>query len=54
MASMALEAIAIGQDAGRSTEGRASSTPARTLITDKPVDGVPSIYIEEGLKLCWG
>ena len=25
-----------------------------TLITAKPVDGVPSITIEEGLKLCWG
>ena len=24
------------------------------LITDKPVDGVPSISVEEGLKLCWG
>ena len=24
------------------------------LITAKPVDGVPSITLEEGLKLCWG
>ena len=24
------------------------------LITAKPVDGVPSISVEEGLKLCWG
>ena len=25
-----------------------------TLITDKPVAGVPSITTAEGLKLCWG
>ncbi len=25
-----------------------------TLITDKPVPGVPSITSAEGLKLCWG
>jgi fructose transport system substrate-binding protein len=24
------------------------------LVTDKPVPGVPSISVEEGLKLCWG
>jgi fructose transport system substrate-binding protein len=24
------------------------------LITDNPVDGVPSISVEEGLSLCWG
>jgi fructose transport system substrate-binding protein len=24
------------------------------LITDKPVDGLPSITSEEGLKICWG
>jgi fructose transport system substrate-binding protein len=24
------------------------------LVTDKPVDGVPSISTDEGLKLCWG
>ena len=24
------------------------------LVTDKPVDGVPSISVEEGLKKCWG
>ena len=24
------------------------------LITAKPVDGVPSITLEEGVKLCWG
>ena len=24
------------------------------LITDQPMPGVPSISVEEGLKLCWG
>ena len=24
------------------------------LVTDHPVPGVPSISVEEGLKLCWG
>ena len=38
----------------RSIRRSASSTPARTLITAKPVDGVPSISVEEGLELCWG
>ena len=44
MASMALEAIASRQAAGDRSGGRASSTPARSSITAKPVDGVPSIY----------
>ena len=55
MASMALEAIVIGQDtAEHRPKAWASSTPARQLITAKPVDGVPSISVDEGLKLCWG
>ena len=24
------------------------------LVTDHPVPGVPSINVDEGLKLCWG
>ena len=24
------------------------------LVTDHPVAGVPSISVDEGLKLCWG
>jgi fructose transport system substrate-binding protein len=24
------------------------------LITDEPVDGIPSISAEEGLQKCWG
>ena len=54
MASMALEAIASGKLPPTSTEGLDFFDTGATLITDKPVDGVPSISVEEGLKLCWG
>ena len=51
--SMALEAIV----SGKLPEGDPASgllRYRRTLITDKPVNGVPSIDTAEGLKLCWG
>jgi fructose transport system substrate-binding protein len=53
MASMALEAIASGK-IPPNTEGLQFFDTGATLITDKPVDGVPSINTDEGLKLCWG
>jgi fructose transport system substrate-binding protein len=53
MASMALEAIASGKIPEIDPAVGFLDTGA-TLITGKPVDGVPSISIEEGLKLCWG
>ncbi len=53
MASMALETIASGKLPDGVEKGGFFDTGA-TLITDKPVDGVPSISTEEGLKLCWG
>jgi fructose transport system substrate-binding protein len=53
MASMALEAIASGKIPPIDAKAGFLDTGA-TLITGKPVDGVPSISIEEGLKLCWG
>ena len=53
MASMALEAIATRQDAGERPEAGFLDTGA-TLITAKPVDGVPSISIEEGLEALLG
>jgi fructose transport system substrate-binding protein len=31
-----------------------SKDTGEKLVTDKPVPGVPSISVEEGLKLCWG
>ena len=57
MAAMALEAIATSPRPARSR--RSTPRPGLPrhrceLITDKPVDGVPSITVEEGLKICWG
>ncbi len=53
MAAMALEAIASGKLPDGVAKGGFFDTGAQ-LITDKPVSGVPSISIDEGLKLCWG
>lgn len=53
MAAMALETIASGKLPDGVEKGGFFDTGA-TLITDKPVDGVPSISTEEGLALCWG
>jgi fructose transport system substrate-binding protein len=50
---MALEAIATGKLPAIDPKAGFLDTGA-TLITGKPVEGVPSISIEEGLKLCWG
>ncbi len=57
MASMALEAItAYAKDGTKpeKTPGLEFYDTGATLITAKPVDGVPSISVEEGLALCWG
>jgi len=53
MASMALEAIATGKMPQIDPKAGFLDTGA-TLITAKPVEGVPSISVDEGLKLCWG
>jgi fructose transport system substrate-binding protein len=53
MASMALEAIVSGKLPDIDPKAGFLDTGAQ-LITAKPVDGVPSITLEEGLKLCWG
>jgi fructose transport system substrate-binding protein len=53
MASMALEAIATGK-IPPNTQGLQFFDTGAQLITAKPVDGVPSISVEEGIKLCWG
>jgi fructose transport system substrate-binding protein len=53
MASMALEAIASGE-LPPNTEGLEFLDTGATLITAAPVEGVPSISVEEGLELCWG
>jgi fructose transport system substrate-binding protein len=57
MASMALEAIAEFAKSGKKPEktpGLDFYDTGATLITAKPAEGVPSISVEEGLKLCWG
>jgi fructose transport system substrate-binding protein len=57
MAAMALEAIAKFAKTGekpQKTPGLDFYDTGATLVTDKPVPGVPSISTVEGLKLCWG
>ncbi|WEK52703.1 MAG: substrate-binding domain-containing protein [Candidatus Kaistia colombiensis] len=53
MATMALEAIHSGKIPDIDPKVGFLDTGAQ-LITAKPVEGVPSISVEEGLKLCWG
>src|SRR5260221_7257663 len=53
MAAMALEAIASGKLPEIDPKAGFLDTGAQ-LITAKPVDGVPSISVDEGTKLCWG
>ncbi|MBL4810944.1 MAG: substrate-binding domain-containing protein [Rhodobacteraceae bacterium] len=57
MASLGIEAIA--QFAADGTlpapsEGLEFFNTGVSLVTDSPVDGVPSISVAEGLERCWG
>ncbi len=56
MASKAMEALAEFAKSGKKPAGPSDkiTDTGATLITDHPVDGVPSINTEEGLKKCWG
>ena len=57
MASKGIDAIAEFAKTGKrpeATQGKSFTDTGVTLITDKPVAGVPSITSEEGLKQCWG
>ncbi len=57
MASKGIEAIAaFAKDGSKPapTEGKAFFDTGVALITDKPVDGVPSIDTAKGMELCWG
>ena len=57
MAKLGVEAIKKFADTGEKpapTEGKDFFDTGVALITDKPVDGVPSISVAEGLELCWG
>src|SRR3954468_9236026 len=53
MAAMALEAIVSGKIPDIDPKMGFLNTGAQ-LITAKPVEGVPSIDVAEGTKLCWG
>ncbi len=57
MASKGIEAIAaFAKDGTKPTvsEGLTFFNTGVNLITDKPVDGVPSLDTKEGLAKCWG
>jgi fructose transport system substrate-binding protein len=51
MASRGVEAVAEYIKTGKKA---ASMDTGEKLVTDHPVPGVPSISVEEGMKLCWG
>jgi fructose transport system substrate-binding protein len=57
MASMGIEAIAKVAETGEkpaTTEGLDFTDTGVELVTDEPVEGIPSITSEEGLEKCWG
>ena len=57
MASMGIEAIHEFAESGakpEATPGLDFFNTGVELITAKPVDGVPSLSVEEGLAKCWG
>lgn len=57
MASKGIEAIAaLAADGTKpvNTEGLDFYNTGVELITDQPVEGLPSISSDEALKMCWG
>ena len=57
MAELGVEAIkkiADGGEKPQNSPGLDFYDTGVALVTDKPVEGVPSITVEEGKKLCWG
>ena len=57
MASLGIEAIKTYADTGNKPEptpGKNFFDTGVALVTDKPVEGVPSIDTKEGLDKCWG
>ena len=57
MASMGIEAIAAFAKDGtkpQASEGLEFTNTGVNLVTDQPVEGVPSISVDEGLAQCWG
>ena len=51
---MAADGVQEVVDFVKSGKKPASIDSGEKLITDHPVDGVPSITTDEGKKLCWG
>ncbi|BDW90310.1 sugar ABC transporter substrate-binding protein [Thalassospira tepidiphila] len=57
MAYKGIEAIKQWAETGekpKTTEGLNFYDTGVNLVTDQPVDGVPSISVEEGMNRCWG
>ena len=57
MAALGVEAVKAWADDGskpENTPGKDFFDTGVALVTDNPVDGVPSISSAEGLELCWG
>ncbi len=57
MASLGIDAIKTFAETGETpenSEGLDFYNTGVTLVTDNPVEGVPSITSAEGLELCWG
>jgi fructose transport system substrate-binding protein len=57
MAAKGIEAIAAWAKDGtkpKASDGKDFFDTGVSLVTGKPVDGVKSISVEEGKKLCWG
>ena len=57
MASLGVEAIVEYANTGalpENSEGLNFLNTGVTLITDQPVEGIPSITSAEGLERCWG
>ncbi len=57
MAALGVEAIKAWADNGtkpENTPGKEFFDTGVALVTDNPVEGVPSISSAEGLELCWG
>jgi fructose transport system substrate-binding protein len=57
MAKLGIEAVAKYAADGtlpENTEGKEFFDTGVRLVTDKPVEGVESISVEEGMELCWG
>jgi fructose transport system substrate-binding protein len=57
MAALGVEASKAWADEGKKPElttGKGFVATAVALLTESPVEGVPSISSEEGLRLCWG